>query len=366
MKLLTVSHFFENHGGGIERVAAQLSRQFSALGHDARWAASDLDAGPEEPIKAIPLACVDPLERLTGLPMPLPRPRAVTALARAIKTSDAVVIHDALYATSCIAAIFARLHAKPVVLIQHIGFIPFANPFLKTLIRLANLLVTGPMLRFCNHRVLISDTVRRELLGDTSDLSYRLVFNGVDQTIFFPGARARAAFDLPESAKICLFVGRFVEKKGLAILRALAQSRPDLTLALVGSGPIRPECWGLPNVRVFGVLPQARIADFYRCADFLVLPSVGEGYPLVIQEAMACGLPVVCGAEAARADPEAFRWLAGVDIDPAAPEQTAARVAAAIDLMSLAPQQREAMAAYAARAYDWRNMAQVVSALCAA
>ena len=69
---------------------------------------------------------------------------------------------------------------------------------------------------------------------------------------------AGEAAQVPGAGRRVLFVGRFVEKKGLAVLRALAQARGDLTFLLAGSGPIRPECWGLANVHVLGVqAPEA-------------------------------------------------------------------------------------------------------------
>ena len=365
MRVLTVSHFYESHGGGIERVAGQLCRQFAALGAQPVWAASSGDglAASADGVALTPLACVDPAEALTGLPMPLPRWRALRLLAREVARADTVVVHDALYATSIAAMLLARRQGKRVVLIQHIAAIPFASAWLRAAMRLANSTVTRAMLRAADEVLFISDTVRADLLGTPARRSYALVFNGVDGALFHPAAAAARATG---SGKHVLFAGRYVAKKGLAVLRAVAAARPGWRFTLVGGGPIRPADWGLANVRDVGPQSPSALADLYRAADLLLLPSVGEGYPLVIQEAMACGLPVVCGAPANRADPAAARWLTGVAIDLADPAASATRCIAAIETLAMADSARAAMAAYAAEHYRWEAMARAVLDACAA
>lgn len=362
MRVLSVSNFFDSHGGGLERVAAHLNREFVAAGHDAAWAASDADGLPASPARLIALRCANPTEKLTGLPMPIPGPRSILRLRSAIREADAVVVHDALYVTSILAMIFAKFAGKPVVMVQHIGIIPFANATMNNIMSLANRLVTRPMMATTDRLAFISATVRDDLLGVPPRQPSQLVFNGVDQSVFNAQPRAttsetRARWTLPGTAPLAIFVGRFVEKKGLRILRLLAEQRPGVHFALLGQGPIDPSEWKLPNIHILGQQPQEAIADLYRAADMLLLPSVGEGYPLVVQEAMACGLPVICGEGSARADPGASRWLKGVAIDLADPHGSAVRCAAAIDALAVTPVDSAAMARYAADTYDWRHMA---------
>lgn len=366
MRFLCVTHFFEGHGGGIERVAGHLNRHIARAGHDVCWAASATIDAPLDPrVEILNLGCVDPLERLTGLPMPLPMPSAGGAMRRAVRQANVVVIHDALYATSILAMVFAAIARKPVVLIQHIAAIEFANPVMRGLMWLANRLVTRPMLRSADQVVFISDTVRAAFADVRMKRAACLLFNGVDGSIFHAGStddgiETRRRLGLPTANRLAVFVGRFVEKKGMRILRELARQLPHVDLALAGTGPIDPTRWELANVHVLGVLPPAGVADLYRAADLLVLPSVGEGYPLVIQEAMACGLPVVCGVESALADPAASRWLRGVDIDLSDPGQSATRVAKAVERLALDGDDRRQMASYAAAAYSWPAMAAAV------
>ena len=127
---------------------------------------------------------------------------------------------------------------------------------------------------------------------------------------------------------------------------------------MAGDGPIQPNSWGLPNVHDLGPQKQADLAELYRSVDLLILPSVGEGYPLVIQEAMACGLPAICGTPTDRADPATAGWVRGVEIDLAQSRQSALRCAEAIDTFRPSASERAKMSDYARRRYSWGLMAR--------
>jgi len=135
-----------------------------------------------------------------------------------------------------------------------------------------------------------------------------LIYNGIDTELFTLDAdqqQARVKIGLPADKQVVLFVGRFIRKKGLPILQALAPRFPQVLWLLVGSGPEDPAQWGCSNVRVAGRVAHAHLADYYRAADLLLLPSSSEGFPLVVQEALACGLGVLSTEEVANACPPA-------------------------------------------------------------
>ena len=142
---------------------------------------------------------------------------------------------------------------------------------------------------------------------------------------------------------------------------------PDVTWLLAGWGPIDPVAWQLPNVRVMPGLAGATLAPLYQASDVFVLPSTGEGFPLVVQEAMASGLPVVCGSDWTAADPEVAPLLHGVTVDPENSEDTAARF---LDAARQAIRDSEADASLAGNLvraatsrYDWSHAAALYAGM---
>jgi len=97
-----------------------------------------------------------------------------------------------------------------------------------------------------------------------------------------------------------LFVGWIIEAKGVRELLQAARGLPEARFTLVGppepsfAATIEDELRALGDrVRVLPVLPREQIFRLYREADVFVLPTWREGFPNVVIEAMAAGLPVV-------------------------------------------------------------------------
>jgi glycosyltransferase involved in cell wall biosynthesis len=159
--------------------------------------------------------------------------------------------------------------------------------------------------RLVTHHVCVSNAVaefaKRELRLTDEDVS--VIHNGVD-------ARAIAAalpadlrqFGIPSSSKTLLFVGRLHPQKGISsLLNAfdiLADRWRDLHLLIVGVGPLENEI--RESLRACGLDSRVHLAgrrsdvpSLMRASTALVLPSLWEGMPNVVLEAMAAGLPVV-------------------------------------------------------------------------
>ncbi len=308
MKVALITHFYPAHGGGIELVAQQVAGRLAAShACDIVWLASDSDPPPElAGVSVQPMRTWNAVERLTGMPYPLWSPGSLRRLARAIREADAVHVHDCIYQGSLVAATLARWYGKRLVVTQHIGQVPIRNPLLRYALAALNPIAGWLVLGRAQAVVFISLVVKayfERLLGRRTEFTY--FPNGVDTTVFRPGELAkgelRSRLGLDPARPVLLFVGRFVPKKRLPVVRALAAARQDWQWCLIGEGPEDPRSWRLPNVQVRDRLDHAALADSYRAADLLVLPSEGEGFPLVVQEAMACGLPVCCSREVASA-----------------------------------------------------------------
>jgi glycosyltransferase involved in cell wall biosynthesis len=369
MKIAMVSHYFESHRGGVEIVAGQLAQAFTRLGQRVTWIACDCDAPPADPAiceRAIALPAGNALEKRTGVPYPVPLPAAVSMVQRAVRAADALIVQDAYFLPCLLAQLCAWRANIPVVVIQHVGFVPYRSLLFRAGMATVSKLLTRPALAAAAQVVFISELTRRHFASVPFRRPPMVLFNGVDTSVFTPSVAAtdrhalRRSLGLHPERPAVLFVGRFVEKKGLCHLEHMARRRPEWTWVLAGRGPIDPRRWQLPNVRVFSDRSGSTLAPLYQSVDVLVLPSVGEGYPLVIQEALACGLPVVCGDDTATADPAAHSFLVGVPVSTADPPATAqAFLDALITVVEAGGCEvnRHARAGFARNRYSWTSLA---------
>lgn len=113
-------------------------------------------------------------------------------------------------------------------------------------------------------------------------------------------ARLRARFGVGAGVVFGYF-GRLIPEKGLddllAAYEAVARQVPSVQLLLVGDGSgeaaLRRRTTGVPGVIFGGFVQPPALAEAYGAADAMVFPTHGDAHGLVVQEALAAGLPVI-------------------------------------------------------------------------
>ncbi len=129
------------------------------------------------------------------------------------------------------------------------------------------------------------------------------------------GQAMRTALGLTDEFVI-LTVGRLAASerykghdKVIRLLRCLTQHGLSPTYLIAGDGDDSPrlaaiarECGVSDQVRFLGHVPRETLPDLYRAAQLFLLPSTGEGFGIVLLEAMACGTPALCLARGGAMD----------------------------------------------------------------
>ena len=139
-----------------------------------------------------------------------------------------------------------------------------------------------------------------------------------------------------------LFVGRFIERKGLEVLLEAFRLVDSGELWLVGDGPLREAVSHAAaqdaRIRVLGHVQGQALSDLYADSDVLIVPSLYEPWGLVVHEGLAHGLPVITtdqvGAAADLVDPNVNGYVV-----PAGSVQATAGAMRAVAAWT--PEQRE-------------------------
>ena len=212
------------------------------------------------------------------------------------------LIHAHFLENGFIGAHLKNSYGKPLVVTAHgseVYDLPFRDRWYNSLARFV-LTEVDQVITVCkfNAEKLLS-------LGASSK-KLHVIPNGYDEQLFkpFPTAKAREKLGLPLNKKILLSVGNLVDVKGhtylIGAMPLVLRKRKDVLLIIVGSGPLKEllqsmvKKYGLEYYVMFvGGKRHEEIPIWMNASDIFILPSLQEGFPTVIPEAMACGKPIV-------------------------------------------------------------------------
>ena len=225
-------------------------------------------------------------------------PRGIRRFAAWLRHEGISIVHSQTHHSHVFATKAAKLLGIPSVMHQQ-----------KTLEKLPQrrrrIFWSG--LQRCSHIVALSGQTARDLSRafEVPPEKISVVPNGIERSVFCQSAdrsALRRRLGLPETGLLVGSVGRLHRHKSHeTTIEALALARcqgAEVSAVFVGEGARRAELedlarsLGVADAIVFAGA-QRPVVPWMQCLDLFVLPSVWEGQPLALLQAVACGLPVL-------------------------------------------------------------------------
>lgn len=195
-----------------------------------------------------------------------------------------------------------------------------------------------------------------------------VIGNGIDYEKFSKHQKQKNGF---LSHKI-IFVGNLKPVKGLNYLieaiSVVKNKFSDVELIIAGDGPEKKNLQELSknlnlqnSIKFLGRIENEKVAEYMSVADLFVLPSLSEGFPMVLLEAMAVGLPIV--ATEIRGVPEIVKnGESGFLAEPKNSHNLAQKIIFMLENKELMQKISEHNKK-TAKEYSWQNVAQNLNAI---
>lgn len=242
-----------------------------------------------------------------------------------------------------------------VVTIHDLAFLKFPDTF-RPAHRQRLIWFTTDAVRRSTRIIAISVSTKRDLcdLLQADPGKIDVVHHGADHSVFHPSIHP-----IIRPLPYILTVGALQPRKNLiTLIRAFKKLRVPAELLIAGQRgwlwePIEQEA-AASRIQLLGHVPDDELADLYRGAAVVAMPSLYEGFGIPLVEAMACGAPIV--AANASSFPEVL-GDAGVLLDPSDEDAWAMTL---LDLLSNAARQKELSERSLARAkqFTWDRTAE--------
>ncbi len=275
-------------------------------------------------------------------------------LLRERNKHDVIHAHSHLYSSTVFCAIARMIGSSPLVVTNH-GLISQTAPMWLQKIYVPT--VAKWVYNIADSIICYTETERNQLI----DLGIKpekisVIHNGVDTDHFAPLTN-----NAPK--KQILWIGKYVPGKGVEYLlqgfQSFSRKSSDYTLLMIGRGPQKDDC--LKMIEDLGLKEKVILRDFidnkdlpeiYRQSCLFVLPSLEEGVPRTILEAMACGVPVACTEL-----PQLVKIVSGCGLlfPPRDPDALAAAISTLISDPEMAQTCGRNGREKAASMYSWRD-----------
>lgn len=310
MRWLIISHEFPPIGGGGANACFFLSREFAKQKLEVDVVTAEYDGLPQreetrDNVHVYRVKCqrsnTDKSTFYEMLTFVLSAWKFVNQLCKQKKYDKCLVFFG--IPSGPIALFLKKKYEIPYVVRLGGGDIPGAQKRFRHLYR-----VLSPVIRWiwreADFLIANSQGLKERAQCFESKYPITIIENGVDSSFFCPGHGK-----MDRDTVNVLFVSRLIEGKGLQFIlpelrdvdtRVRQKSGKGVKVTVVGDGPYRGQLEKLvrennleQHVSFEGKKNKSEVKEFYQKADLFILPSLSEGMPNVVLEAMASGLPIL-------------------------------------------------------------------------
>jgi len=302
---MLTDYFYPQIGGGVEKVVYEVSKRLVKMGCEVSvitlGSRRSIDIYVVDDVTVYRLPSID-LTGIVGLQLSLPRNvRDALCIAKDF-APDVIHAHNLFFTTSLLAVLIKKICTQRLIVTAHLGDIH--NLALtgrgKALVAMAYERLLGYIVLAASDKVIaVSQAVRQHLLAiGALSKKVAVIPNGVDLKEF-----NSAVNTIGDREVNVIFVGRLLPNKGLIYLVEAARLVIDkglegIKFRIVGDGPFRTQLENLIKRKgldqyfdFLGRVPS--VSEILREGGIFVRPSLTEGMPLTILEAMASQLPII-------------------------------------------------------------------------
>ncbi|RSD34407.1 MAG: glycosyltransferase [Methanohalophilus sp.] len=296
LKILRVAaDIYPDVVGGVGLHVHEMSKEQAHLGNRVDvYTAGNSDRSAEEKRDGYTIKRFKPLMKLLGNSI---MPNMFSSIYKNRHAYDIIHAHSHLYFSTNLCALVRKLGSAPLVITNHGLNSQTAPPWFQDIYT-----ATGAKFTFnaADKIICYTESEKKELLKLKIPADkIEVIHNGIDTEHFVPAEEP--VFD----EKKLLWIGRYANGKGVDYLidafSILQSKHPDATLTMVGKGPDKERILQKIQdlnlekyITIKDFIPNSEIVQLYQECSVFVLPSLEEGVPRTILEAMACGIPVVC------------------------------------------------------------------------
>lgn len=308
MKIAQITPYFLPHTGGVERYVYNLSKNLVKDGHTIEVFTSNVPQSRDvefiDGILVRRLKCI-------GEPLRNPIIPSILLQLEKLKKFDVIHVHN-LYSSVALAVPLLKKFCKVPLILTHHGQLIYGEPVKDTCVKIYEKSIEKSILNSVDLSVVLSKSDAQYISSyGINDDKIEILPNAICPADFSNYTNVDTTnFDRIyhlEGKKRVLFVGEVTHRKGIeTLIKAIPLLRDKnsplegVVFIIVGSGENLSDAKKLvhdlkieQHVVFTGRLSFFELMQAYRSADLFVLPSISEGLPTSILEAMYFGLPVV-------------------------------------------------------------------------